>query len=416
VLICLLTTGQPSSNPRLVKEADALSEAGYAVHTIGVYWSAWADRYDQDLLAQRSWSFQYVGGHPRHNRLPYICTRLRHGLNRRLLRIAPDNQLLRHRALWRAGPELEHAAKLVRADLYIAHNLGALPAAVAAARKHRTHAAFDAEDFHSGSRRYDQSFTAIDDITVETECRFLPQCSYVTAASPGIGAAYAARYAIPQPVPILNVFPLVQRPLAFRQLSEDGPLTLYWFSQTIGASRGLEEVITAMGKLYECQIELHLRGQWSPGYRERLLQHAAAAGVKLERIVAHDPAPPDEMVRLASQYDVGLALEYPESLNRDLCLTNKIFTYLLAGNAIVATTTRGQHWVMRHLNDAGFCYQPGNPAELADGLHCWYVDRLSLDAARRQAWHWGTRRYNWDIEKDRFLAVVAQTLSGAFDR
>jgi glycosyltransferase involved in cell wall biosynthesis len=330
--------------------------------------------------------------------------------------MAPARPQLRHWALWRAGPELEHTVKQVQADLYIAHNLGALPAAVVAARKHNARVAFDAEDFHSGSRRYDYAFSLSDEITVETEWRFLPQCQYITAASPGIGAAYVSRYAIPQPVPILNVFPLAQRPPAFRQSSDDGPLTLYWFSQTIGANRGLEDVITAMGKLHECRIELHLRGQWSPGYRERLLQHATAVGVKPEHIVAHDPAPPDEMVRLAARYDVGLALEYPESLNRDLCLTNKIFTYLLAGNAIAATATRGQHWVMRDLRDTGFCYQPGNPAELADALQCWYVDRLSLDAARRQAWHWGTRRYNWDIEKDRFLAVVAQTLSGAFDR
>jgi glycosyltransferase involved in cell wall biosynthesis len=406
----LLTTGQPSSNPRLVKEADALSEAGYAVRAIGVYWSAWADRYDQDLLAQRSWSFQYVAGHPRHNRLPYIWTRLRHAFSRRLLRIAPNNQSLRRRALWRAGSELEQAAKLLRADLYIAHNLGALPAAVAAAQTHRARAAFDAEDFHSGSRRYDQAFTVIDDITVETEWRFLPQCSYITAASPGIGAAYAARYNILKPVPILNVFPLSQRPSTFRPSSDNGPLSLYWFSQTIGAGRGLEDVITAMGHLRTCRIELHLRGQWSPGYREHLQKYAAAAGVSLDRIIAHDPALPDDMARLASEFDVGLAVEHPASLNRDLCLTNKIFTYLLAGNAIAATATRGQEPVMCDIGDAGCYYRPGHPDELAHCLQYWYNNRHALQAARRQAWQLGTGRYNWDIEKARFLSVVAQTL------
>src|SRR3712207_6937801 len=49
-------------------------------------------------------------------------------------------------ALSRVLPELERAATSTYADLYIAHNLGALLPALAGARSHGARLGFDAED------------------------------------------------------------------------------------------------------------------------------------------------------------------------------------------------------------------------------------------------------------------------------
>ncbi len=48
--ITILTTGQPSTNPRLVKEADTLAKMGYMVFVYYCYWSDWAFKNDFDLL------------------------------------------------------------------------------------------------------------------------------------------------------------------------------------------------------------------------------------------------------------------------------------------------------------------------------------------------------------------------------
>ena len=44
--ICLLTPGQLATNPRLVKEADALSAAGYEVSVICTSFLDWAMQHD----------------------------------------------------------------------------------------------------------------------------------------------------------------------------------------------------------------------------------------------------------------------------------------------------------------------------------------------------------------------------------
>jgi hypothetical protein len=117
------------------------------------------------------------------------------------------------------------------------------------------------------------------------------------------------------------------------------------------------------------------------------------------------------MIRLSAEYDVGLALEKAVSPNRDLCVTNKIFSYLLAGNAVAATSTTGQKTIMEKLGSAGFLYEPGNSEALARGLRVWHDDRSKLERARRTAWSLGTNAFNWDLEKKKLVQVVDSVLN-----
>jgi len=416
VRICLITPGQPSINPRLVKEADALHEAGHEVRVLCSHYVPWADEADRALLASRAWCCAYVGGAPRGNLLTYFWTRARHALAGRALRLRPASSFLHRRALIRVAPELEAAALATPADLYIAHYAGALPAAALAACRHGARLGFDAEDLESGSYHAEKGPSAIDLLVQRIEARYLPECDYITASSPEIAEAYATRYRLPLPATVLNVFPLAHRPPKFRTTSADGPLTLYWFSQTIGLDRGLPEAVRALGLLPGRRIELHIRGELRESIRRELFALAASAAVDRDQIMLHPPGPPAEMVRLSAEYDIGLALEQPVNESRKICLTNKIFTYLLAGNAVAATATDGQRQVMTRIGSAGFCYRPGDVQGLAQSLLGWYEDRKALDRARRQAWDWGGREFNWDFEKRKFLKVVETALAGSRER
>ena len=413
--ICLLTPGQPSTNPRLLKEADALVEAGHQVEVICAHWAAWADETDRALLQSRRFTCAYVGGHPRHNPQCYAWTRLRHKLGRMLApRLAGERTT--GWALCRVTPELIRAAEATRADLYIAHNLGALPAAIAAARKHQARAGFDAEDFHSGMQPDDAAPGFAERLIEVIERQCLPACDYVTAASPLIAEAYEMKYGMVKPTTILNVFSLAQRPRDFRVTRTDGPLSLYWFSQTIGAKRGLEDVIGALGHLSNCDIQLHLCGQWQAGFRENLFKLAQAVGFNPERIHHHHPVNPDEMIGLSSQFDVGLATEPGHNQNNRIAVSNKLFTYLLAGNVVAATRTEGQRLFIEATAPAMRGYDPGDVKTLAEIFKQWYDDRSELETARRQAWAWGESCYNWDVEKGKFLDLIASILSSSEER
>jgi glycosyltransferase involved in cell wall biosynthesis len=388
----------------LVKEADALSEAGYDVHVICTHWSSWADKTDKELFQARSWSScRSVGGHPIESPAEYVWTRIRHGLSRRTVK--HGLKFAQKWALSRGSADLARAAKETTADLYIAHNVGALAPAVDAAATHQSLVGFDIEDFHSAMNPV--SMSPADKGLIESlERKYLPRCDYLTASSPGIAQAYADKYDLKLPVTILNVFPLSHRPSELRTNRAGNPMTVYWFSQTIGEHRGLESIVRALGLLSDCEIELHLRGQLQSGFQNRLFRFANNCGLNAEKIVFHNPAPPDQMVRLSSQYDIGVALEPRDGLNGELCISNKLFTYLIAGNAIIATDTVGQKSIVDSLGSAGFCFAEADVVGMASQLKHWYTNRESLEHSRKDAWHWATVLFNWDLEKQKFLAVI----------
>jgi glycosyltransferase involved in cell wall biosynthesis len=97
-------------------------------------------------------------------------------------------------------------------------------------------------------------------------------------------------------------------------------------------------------------------------------------------------------------------LEQPTVENRDLCVTNKIFTYMLAGLAVAATDTRGQREILSAVGEAGFLYTPGRPGELADGVRRWLHDPSGLARARAASRAAAQSRYNWDLEAPGLVA------------
>ena len=408
--ICLVTPGQPSTNPRLVKEADALTEAGYEVQVVACKYQEWADAADA-AFSDRDWSIQWVQYGPMASRPRDLWQRVRRRASKELVGILGTQPGLTERAFHYAIPELTRHVREVPADLYIAHNLAALPAANCAAQAHNAALGFDAEDFHRGELPDTPENVLERRITTDLEERYIPRCDYVTAASDGIGTAYADTLGIEQPTTILNVFPWSEREhyvsdAALATEVPAGTRSLYWFSQTIGPDRGLEDALRALPSLPD-DVILSLRGKWSPGYEDTFRVQAEQLGVA-DRIRHLDLVPPDELIPRTAQHDVGLALEQPSvSTNRTICLTNKLFTYLLAGVPFVATDTPGQRPVVEDLPEVARLYAPGKVEAFAERT----AELLAASGLGERALRAARERYCWEVEKEKILGVVHEALN-----
>lgn len=405
--ICLVTSGPVGSDPRLVKEADALHEAGARVRVVATNATALevVRRRDEAVLRDAPWVFEAV---PTGGRL----ARKWRALQRKAARL-----------LWAAGLRGDRVARMAHdplsyvigrtaaresADLYIAHNLAALPAAFDAARAHGARLGFDAEDFHSGQLAQGEERLAA--IVRDIELRYLPRCDQVTAASPGIARAYADACAIRPPTVVLNVFPLAQAPARCTAAGSASERRLYWFSQTVGPERGIEQVLQAMARS-RSRPQLHLQGTVSADYRRQLEAYARQAGMH-DALHFLPAAPPAELPRIAAQYDAGVASELNDTANRDLCLSNKIFTYLLGGLPVLASDTRGQRELARQLPGAVWVAPLHDTAAWA-ALIDEVLQPQALAQARLAAWTAAQGTYNWDREKKTFLQTVAATLAPA---
>lgn len=405
--IVLLSSGQPSTNPRLVKEADALAGAGYTVVVIYQYWNHWATQFDRELLPQKKWVSIRVGGSHDEDTSAWWFSRLSQKFNILIAKTLGLKFGTAERAAGRAGAFLYDAARKHPADLYIAHNLPALPAAVKAAGLIQAKCGFDAEDYH---RNETHDNPAEFDVQLKTyiENSYLPHCNYLTASSQQISDQYQQLFPLKKITTLLNVFP--RQHLQLLKLDKKGLLKLFWCSQTIGADRGLEEVIEAMGILKK-PIELHMLGQCSADYKIALLKLAAAHGLDVELLHFYQPVLADTIFQFAAGFDIGLATETGMPLNRDICLSNKIFTYLQSGLAIVASDTIAQGQFINDHPSIGLLYAKNDATSLAASLNAYFEDRQLLQETKSGNYVLGQVHLNWETESRKFLSVVEKTLA-----
>ena len=402
--VSIVITGQPSSNPRTVKEAILLYESGYDVTVVYNYWIDWAEKEDRLLVEQYpkiNWIL--VGGHPINNKNYYHYTRIRHKIFKSLSVYFTKSVFVQERAVTRCYPELRKQAIKSNASLYIAHNLGALPVVAAAARLNQVTYSFDAEDYHRG--QFDSKDPAYCQ-AVLLENQYLPGAVYVSAASPLIASAYHRHYATISPVVINNVFSLKFLHSALSEYKKGDVLRVFWFSQTVGKYRGLEEMIAAMGLLKDKRIECTVLGYCSPAMKSFIFSLAEKAGVTQDQLLFKDPVTLKGIFELASQQHIGLATETESTENRQYCLTNKLFVYLMSGLATVFTTTLAQDNFLAENPGIGASFRADDINKLSGLLENWINHPEELNELRRNAIRLATQRFNWEKESILLLEQV----------
>jgi glycosyltransferase involved in cell wall biosynthesis len=155
------------------------------------------------------------------------------------------------------------------------------------------------------------------------------------------------------------------------------------------------------------RVTLDVRGGNRWGHGERLVELARGLGIG-DRVNLLPIAPPEEMVRLAASYDIGLSLETDVSENRRSCLTNKIFTYLLAGVPVLLSDTPAQRVLAPGLGAAARLVSLADPASMAATLDDLAGSPAARADAAASAWRLGRERYNWEVEKAALLGSVAR--------
>jgi hypothetical protein len=383
----------------MLKSADALAAAGYHVRMIATCHEPWATDTDRDVRSRRSFPVTVINYRRDEDPLSYYQTGARHrtaraaaaavGVQRAPLRVVAH-------AFGRVHAEIVDAIAAEESDLIYGGTTGALAAIAEAARRQSTAYGLDLEDLHSGETSGPDAGLA-DALASRVEQAVVGRAAFITTSSEAIGAVYRDQYGV-SPVVVHNTFPLPSREPDFSRTDLD-LLRLYWFSQTIGPGRGLETAVAAAGRA-GMRAELTLRGRVQAGYLEALCRLASTHAPRLT-IIHQQPASPDAMVDLARGFDVGLALEQMEVRNRQLCVTNKAFTYILAGVAVAITDTPGQHSLGVDLGRAAALVPPGDIDVLAAAFARWASDPAALDCAKRTAWDAATRRWHWEHEAER---------------
>jgi glycosyltransferase involved in cell wall biosynthesis len=406
--ICLITSAQPSANPRLLKEAKALFYNGCKVTVIWCPISPWADEFDEKLFNEYPTIIWVKAGyHARREPIGYLYARIRQKIWKLIFKLIGNHFDAAIKSFVLYSQELTSKILQQKAELFIGHNLGVLPAIVKAAKKHSSTSIFDFEDFHRGEAA---EGTLQNKLVKDIENFYIPLVDSITTASPAITEVYKAIFSNKKITTINNCFPFSYALENLQKLPER-PLKLFWFSQYVGKERGLETILKAISNFGSDEIKLTLLGKARHEVKNYFFALMAEVGLKKSQVLFIDPVQEFEIVQIAANHHIGLASEFVHNQNRDLCLTNKLFTYLLAGNAMVATDTSAQKSFLADNQGIGSIYEQEDAINLSHILKNYIDNPELLHNHRKNALELGKTKYNWEIEKTYFLKNVAKVLA-----
>ena len=397
--ILILTSGSPASNPRMVKEANELVKRGYKIHVLYGFIVDWAYELDRAILDRVEWTAEFVGGHPESSRFIWNLNRLIEKIARRV----------HHRGIFKFIHSKLSLPLLIRAlkqkpEAIIAHNLGALPPAYLISKWKSIPMFFDAEDFHSGESYNDTE----NSINRAAEERFVRHCNGISTASPLIGEAYKHIFPNLKIFTVNNCFSIEdQHPLIPIHNSH---LRFAWFSQTIGNDRGLMEFLIAVADIKnQTAIHITLIGQCSDEFSATLKQSIQKAShITLD---VRPPMPESEIMKVLRESHLGLALERTQPLNRDLCLTNKVFSYLLNGCQILYSNTRAQKKFQNEHPTSGRLIELDNKASIQNGVE-WYLNHFStLEDMRQKNWELSRQKLHFEREAAPWFEFIESHLA-----
>lgn len=407
--VSILTGNHICNNPRAFKEASALSDAGFDVHWLG----GWFDRdlaaRDQDLIAGVRWKFTPVTDWTRRDlfaRARRTVQRLRSKAAAVLHATAGRENLYQ---LGYCGPEMLRDAEALHADLYIAHSESALWSALELHRRgHRV--GVDMEDWFSEDLSAEARKQRPVRLLRDLERKLLREARHRSCTSAAMGNALAAAYDCHPPVVVYNAFPWSDRAVCDGQRKDRNglaPLSLHWFSQTIGPGRGLEDLFGALPHLSR-KVEIHLRGAISRDFRVRLLSLVAPDWRPY--VTIHPVVKNSELLSRIREHDIGLALDLSEPPSRNVTITNKILQYLQAGLAVAASDTVGHREVAAMAPGALGLYPAGDPIGLAGVLNGLIADAQAVRTAKAAALAAAESRLCWEKCSAPLVASVSEAL------
>jgi glycosyltransferase involved in cell wall biosynthesis len=373
-------------NPRVIKEADCLAQAGFDVEVLGAWLNEELVPRDLELMSRQRFRFTPV-------------IRLERGVSSfylRGLRLRAQRRIAFRAKQW-LGIELAGtlgyglrsilgAARSRDADLYIAHSEPALWVARALERCGKR-IGVDMEDWFSRDLLPEARRTRPLHLLRDLEAFVLNRSVHRTSTSQSMSTALSLAY---------NAFPWEESVRIEGRLEDRRDRrspSIHWYSQSIGPGRGLEDLFGAL-PLVSAPAVVHIRGNLWDGYRKWL--QAMIPPSWSERVFIHPLVGNDELLSRIAEHDIGVSLDPATPESRDVTVTNKILQYMQAGLAIVATSTQGQREVAAKAPAAIHLYEPGDRRALARHLDRLLGDPRALSESKNAALAAAEDTFRWE--------------------
>ena len=405
------------TDPRVEKQAKALSEAGHTVIILGtgkegedlpcheikdglqvirrptpleylytrwVEWREshkWQDDENRQVCSQRKIQSSRLG-------LINRISMLRHNLNMLLYYGAIVPEAVRHRA-----------------DVYIGHDLVGLRPAYLAARLTGASLAYDSRELWTERTRGVPYHSWQKALVTWEEKMLARRCDLVIVVSQSVARILAERYEIPEPLVIPNVQPWVEAvpsPEIRAQLNGGTGKRVVIFVGFLSPGRGVEQVVEAAQYLNEDMVvsivgDGILRSELEMRVKQENLQ---------ERVRFIGWVVPDQLPIYIASADLGISPMSPNaSLNNYYSLDNKSFQYIMAGIPLVVNDQPEKRRLVEKYR-IGAVFDEKDPKDIARAITQLVSDPLEYEEMRARCRKAAREELNWGVVSQELVSAI----------
>ena len=377
--------GPARTDVRVMREATALIQAGYAVSIVDI-----EDEKKQAIEEE-------VGGvclkHIRVSR-SFLKTRFSRGS---LLRAA---QIL-------FGSTL----RLIQTptDIYHAHDVSGLLQCYIASRVRRKPLVFDSHELPLTYMSIRSRWILA--LLTRLVAYIIPQCVEVITVSSPIVEEMRRCYHLPEVSLIRNIPPYKEVPKSerlrqFLGLAPDTRVVLY--QGGLLYNRSLDKLVRAAPFL-EPKVIMVFMGPTEGTIQSELEALIANEGVS-ERVKILPPVPYEELLNWTASADIGLivfARDFSQSIR--WCLPNKLFEYLMAGLPVLSSQLDAVVEVIETYH-VGRIVDSLAPTTIASSINAMLADPVALAAMRENALRAAQQEFLWEKEGQKLVQLYERIM------
>jgi hypothetical protein len=342
--VLLITSTNLACNPRCLKEVRLLNALHFKITVVAFNLHNWTT--EKETIINKELSnveFIYLET-TKHDFFGWIFSSLMEKISLRFSSLLKSNTFLSSMSISKRSWILLKWSKKWKGKtgFIIAHNPPAFYVAAEMAKSLNIPFAIDVEDYHPGEGNNENQKKNVIFLMQQT----IAQTAYTSYAAPLIKKyteAFLPKNTL-NGIVINNNFSQSEFLEPVQRNTSNPKLKFVWFSQFIDYGRGLEKVLPALDDFADL-IELTLIGNLREPFFEAELKHR-------QYIKTISSLSQKDLNNELTNHDFGLALEDKEvDMNRNICLTNKIWSYFQAGLFIIASDTEAQQdFILQHQN------------------------------------------------------------------
>lgn len=287
-------------------------------------------------------------------------------------------------------------------DIIHANDLNALIPAYAAAKKLKCKLVYDSheinvENYTSGGR------SPLATLMEMIEKFIVHRVDLMVCVSHAAADYFAQRYKISMPMVVTNCSLQKETVEGPRQKNEGFEILNHG---QFYAGRGYDIMVQACKLLKDYpEIRLAARGF---GRMETQLREMVDALDNKEQFRFYPPVNVQELIPMAAQSHVGIAITVPICLNFKLSVSNKLFEYASAGIPVIMSDIP-EHRYLNNKYKFGIVLEENSPKSLADAVILLYKDRNLYEILATNALTMSAR-VNWEMEFGRLIEKECEML------